>query len=140
MQPLDAYKRAKVGTSDSVKVVTLLFDGAANFLRIARRDLERGDIAGKGLYLGKATSIVGELSNSLNMEQGGEIARNLRRLYDFILDRLLKANLNNDAAAIGEAERVLDILRSAWKEMEKGLAPAISAPRSPAAGDTRVSA
>ncbi|MBP2674665.1 MAG: Flagellar protein FliS, partial [Deltaproteobacteria bacterium] len=67
---------------------------------------------------GKVTAIVGELNSSLNMEQGGEIARNLRRLYDFVLDRLLKANLKNDLVALNEAERVLEMLRSGWKEME----------------------
>jgi len=54
------------------------------------------------------------------MEAGGEVAGNLRRLYDYILDRLLYANLKNDPRAFEEAEKVLDILRSAWKEMENG--------------------
>jgi flagellar protein FliS len=76
-------------------------------------------MAGKGLYLAKATAIVGELSSSLNMEEGGEIAGNLRRLYDYVLDRLLAANTNNDPALFDEAEKILDMLRSAWKEIEK---------------------
>lgn len=118
MRQFDAYRKATVDTSDNVKLVSLLFDGAVNFLKVARGKMEQRDIAGKGIYIGKATAIVGELSSSLNMEEGGEIARNLRRLYDFVLDRLLKANLKNDLTALSEAERVLEMLRSGWKEME----------------------
>ncbi|MBE0569815.1 MAG: flagellar export chaperone FliS [Deltaproteobacteria bacterium] len=118
MRQFDAYRKATVDTSDNVRLVSLLFDGAVNFLKVARGKMEQRDIAGKGIYIGKATAIVGELSSSLNMEEGGEIARNLRRLYDFVLDRLLKANLKNDLASLNEAERVLEMLRSGWKEME----------------------
>jgi flagellar protein FliS len=119
MRQFDAYRKATVDTSDNVKLVSLLFDGAVNFLKVARGKMEQRDIAGKGIYIGKATAIVGELSSSLNMEGGGEIARNLRRLYDFVLDRLLMANLKNDPVALNEAERVLELLRSGWKEMER---------------------
>lgn len=118
MRQFDAYRKSTVDTSDNVRLVSLLFDGAVNFLKVARGKMEQRDIAGKGIYLGKVTAIVGELNSSLNMEQGGEIARNLRRLYDFVLDRLLKANLKNDLVALNEAERVLEMLRSGWKEME----------------------
>jgi flagellar secretion chaperone FliS len=130
MRQFDAYRKATVDTSDNVRLVSLLFDGAVNFLKVARGKMEQHDIAGKGIFLGKVTAIVGELNSSLNLEQGGEIARNLRRLYDFVLDRLLKANLKNDAVALNEAERVLEILRSGWKEMEmKQAAAQVSAAR-----------
>lgn len=140
MQPLDSYLETGIGASDNVRIVSLLFDGAVNFIRIARRNMEKGDVAARGLYIGKATSVVAELSAALDMEQGGEIAGNLKRLYDFVTDRLLRANIRADAAALDEAERVLEVLRSGWKEMEKRLAPA--APRSCPArpGGTLVSA
>jgi len=119
MRQLDEYKKATINMSDNVRIVSLLFDGALNFLKLARERMKEHKIAEKGFYIGKATAVIGELASSLNMEQGGEIARNLRRLYDFVLGRLLEANLKNDMAALGEAEKVLDVLRGAWKEMEK---------------------
>jgi len=120
MQQIAQYKKTHINTSDRVKMVSLLYEGAINYLRLARKKMEEGDIAGKGLYIGKVTSIVGELSSSLNMDTG-DIARNLGRLYDFVLDRLLYANLKNEVAAFEDAERVLEVLRGAWIEMEKGL-------------------
>jgi flagellar protein FliS len=119
MQQFDAYQKTTFDTSDNVRIVSLLFDGAINFLKLARGKMEARDIGGKGLYIGKATAIVGELTSSLNMEEGGEIARNLRRLYDFVLDRLLKANLKNDVTSLDEAIKVLELLRGGWKEMER---------------------
>lgn len=119
MQQLSEYRKAEVNTSDRVKVISLLYDGAINFIKVARKRIELGDIAGKGLYIGKASSVVGELLSSLNMEEGGEIAKNLSRLYDFVMDRLINANMKNDEKALDEAEKVLDVLRSAWKDLGK---------------------
>lgn len=120
-----ALTQSKIGDNksanetDSIKIISMLYDGAISFIGIAKKRLQQNDMAGKGLYLAKATAIVGELSSSLNMEEGGEIAGNLRRLYDYVLDRLLAANTNNDPAIFDEAEKILDTLRSAWKEVEK---------------------
>jgi len=119
MLQLSNYRKVEINTSDSVKVISLLFDGGINFIKVARKRMELGDIAGKGLYIGKASSVVGELLSSLNMEEGGEIAKNLSRLYDFVLDRLINANMKNDQKALDEAEKVLDVLRSAWKDLGK---------------------
>jgi len=128
MQKFDAYQKSTFETSDSVRIVSLLFDGVINFIKLGRVKMGEHNIAGKGLYIGKATAIVGELTSSLNMEEGGEIARNLRRLYDFVLDRLLKANLKNDVVALDEAEKVLQTLREGWKEMERNQAATHAAP------------
>jgi flagellar protein FliS len=134
MRQFDAYRKTTVDTSDNVKLVSLLFDGAVNFLKVARGKMEKHDTAGKGVYIGKVTAIVGELTSSLNMEEGGEIARNLRRLYDFVLDRLLSANLRNDMKALDEAEKVLETLRQGWKEMERKQAAAQAPPPRTSAG------
>ena len=119
MQQLSEYRKVEVNTSDRVKVISLLYDGVINFIKVARKRMELGDIAGKGLYIGKASSVVGELLSTLNMEEGGEIAKNLSRLYDFVMDRLINANMKNDQKALDEAEKVLDVLRSAWKDLGK---------------------
>ncbi|MCL2102600.1 MAG: flagellar export chaperone FliS [Syntrophorhabdaceae bacterium] len=119
MTQFDDYRKTTIDTSDNVRIVSLLFDGAVNFMKVAQTKMEQNDIAGRGVYLGKATAIVSELLKSLNMEEGGEIAENLQRLYDFVLDRLLKANLKNDMQSLEEARQVLDNIRLGWKDMER---------------------
>ena len=128
MQKFDAYQKSTFDMSNNVRIISLLFDGAINYIKLGRVKMGEQNIAGKGHYIGKATAIVGELTSSLNMEEGGEIARNLRRLYDFVLDRLLKANLKNDVAALDEAEKVLQTLREGWKGMERNQAATHAAP------------
>lgn len=128
MQQYYDYRKATIDISDKVRIISILFDGAINFIKLGRVKMEERNIPGKGLYIGKATAIVGELASSLNMEEGGEIARNLRRLYDFVLDRLLRANLKNDVAALDEAEKVLQVLREGWKGMERNQAATHAAP------------
>lgn len=119
MQQIMEYQNTEIKTSDNVKIISLLYDGAISFIKIAKQRLQEGDIAAKGLYVGKATAVVSELATSLNMEAGGEISVNLRRLYDFILDRLLYANMSNDEEAFDHVEGVLEILRNAWRQIEK---------------------
>ncbi len=115
------YKKTVFATTDNVQIVLMLYDGALKQLYWAKKKIGKGDIAAKCPHLGKVTSIVTELSNVLDMEKGGEIARNLRNLYDYSIQRLLYANLRNDIRAIEDVERVIGELREGWKEMMEGL-------------------
>ncbi len=118
MEVLRTDVQTETKDTDKIQAVTLLYDGAVNFIRIAKEKLEQGDSTGKALYIKKASAIVTELSNSLNMD-GGEIARNLKNLYDFVLVGLYQANANGDIKAIENAERIIEIIRDAWKEMQQ---------------------
>ena len=118
MGPIEFYKKTEITTSDSVTIVYLLFEGAVNFMNQALIKLEEGDIQGKGQCLSRATAIVTELSNSLDMN-AGEAAHNLNRLYDYVLMRLLHANMHNDPEAIENSLAVLGSLRGTWKELMK---------------------
>lgn len=114
---LTGYKKTVLATTDRVQLILMLYDGALNHLKMARNKMQNNETAQKATHIVKVTSIVGELSSALDMEQGGEIAVNLRSLYDFIQRRLLIANMNNDTAAIDEAEKVIISIRDGWKEM-----------------------
>ena len=75
--------------------------------------------------LQRAQDIIRELNGSLNMEQGGEFAANMRRLYDYLERRIWESNLKKNAAGVGEAIRHLTVLRDAWFTMlnRQGAAP-----------------
>lgn len=118
MQTATLNHKTESNVSDRVQIVTMLYDGALNFIGKAKEKLEVGDILGKSQFIKKTTAIVRELANSLNME-GGEIAINLRNLYDFVLESLIKAEINNNMDALNDAEKVMDILRGSWKEMQE---------------------
>jgi len=72
----------------------------------------------------KAQDIIAELMVSLDFEQGGDIARNLFRLYLYFNDELMQANLKKEAEPIRGVRKLLSELRSAWKQIESQSGPA----------------
>lgn len=118
MEGVALNNQAEANVSDRVQIVTMLYDGSINFIEKAKEKIETGDSIGRSHFINKTSAIVKELSNSLNMD-GGEIAANLRNLYDFVLESLVKAEVNNNMDALNDAEKVMEILRSSWKEMQE---------------------
>jgi len=104
-----------VAAASPQRLIVMLYDGALAALAEARAHLLAGRTAQKGRAIGKAISIVHEgLKAALDVGQGGEIARSLMELYDYIGRRMLLANLRDDVALIDESARLLTELRSAW--------------------------
>lgn len=111
--------QTQVQTASPHQLITLLFEGALSAMEIARLHMEKGDPAQKGKMISQAIDIVGNgLKVSLNLEGGGELAQRLHALYDYIVRRLLTANLHNDIAALVEARELLAEIHSAWIQIE----------------------
>ena len=111
--------RTDVETASPHRLILLLLDGALDKLRAARRAMEQSKIADKGANIGWAISIIDGLRASLNLDQGGEIAANLDRLYDYMTRTLVEANLNGDRSKLDEVENLLYELKAAWKAIER---------------------
>lgn len=114
--PIDNYQSTQVGTASPERLLLMLYDGAIRFSRLALEKMQCGDIAGKGMYIGKALAIVSEFQCTLNHDVGGEIARNLERLYVYIIGEFTKANINNDIKPLENAISILTTLRDTWTE------------------------
>ncbi|EJO47729.1 MULTISPECIES: flagellar export chaperone FliS [Enterobacter cloacae complex] len=100
------------------ELIVMLFDGALSALVRARLFLESGQIAQKGETLSKAIAIIDNgLKAGLNMEVESELPGNLAALYDYMVRRLLYANLRNDIDAIVEVEGLLNNIADAWKQI-----------------------
>lgn len=95
-QAYHQYQKTQVTTVDSGKLVVLLYEGAIKFLRKSQEGIAEKDIEERHNNLMRALDIIDELNNSLNFSQGGEIARSLRTLYDFMRGHLTSANIKND--------------------------------------------
>ena len=113
------YLATQVNTADRLQLVVMLYEGAISFLRQARERIQAQDPVGKGLYLGKALDIIAELNASLNFPEGGEVAANLFRIYNFMSAHLTRANLNWDAEAVEEVIGMLETLREGWADVVK---------------------
>ena len=120
---------AKIGTesgamsASSHQLISMLFDGAKTAITMARHHMANQDIGAKGNAISKAINIVQNgLKASLDAEAGGkagaELVADLSALYDYINQRLLYANLRNDPALLDEADRLLENISSAWREID----------------------
>jgi flagellar protein FliS len=121
---LDTCKRldleAAVTGASPQRLMVMLYDGAVKAVYAARSALARGDVAGRGSAITKAIAIVDEgLRPALDLKSGGELATNLAALYDYIVNRLLYANLRQDEASLEEAGRLLSDLKGAWEALER---------------------
>ena len=115
MDGIKVYKENAVTTQGRGRLVVLLYEGAIKFLKQALLDLQLGDMAGKGRNIARAQDILYELSSVLDIEQGGEIAANLRSLYNFMQRHLNQANLRKDEQMIQEVINLLEELNQGWR-------------------------
>jgi len=119
-QGLDAYRRESAGKAEYAsphELTAMLFTGALERLAQARGAMQRGQVAQKGEQLGKAISILDGLRASLNHDAGGDLAGNLARLYSYMQERLLVANLHDDSDALDEVVRLLKEIKSGWDQI-----------------------
>ena len=118
-----AYKIASIDASvemaDSHQLVSLLFDALLQNLGAARIHIANRDIPKKCKSINTALRILEEgLIAALDLENGGEVAANLRALYDYCVRRLVLANAKNDAAGLQEISNLIEPVATAWKQIK----------------------
>lgn len=99
------------------RLILMLMEGALDKVAMAKGFMERKDIAKKGSHISWAISIIDGLRASLNKDSGGEIADNLDDLYDYMIRRLLRANIENNADLLDEVISLLRSVRDAWVQI-----------------------
>jgi flagellar secretion chaperone FliS len=115
MKGIGAYQDAAIGTQSKGRLIVMLYDGAIKFLKLAIQELQAENYAGKGQYINRAQDIIHELDAVLDMDAGGEISENLRKLYGFMVSHLRQANAKRDAKMIHEVIELLEELNQSWK-------------------------
>lgn len=115
---LAAYQSAAahggVAASDPHRLIVMLLDGAIERVSKASGCMRRNETAEKARLINRAVSIVGELRNSLDLRNGGQIAANLAELYDYMCRRLLRATTENKVEMLDEVSTLLHEIRGAW--------------------------
>ena len=119
--PWKSYRQVATLTAPPGQIVLMLFDGALRSLERSLPGFTNGDPAEANMLihnnLERAQEIIRELDFSLNMEQGGECASTLRRLYQYFVRRLSESNLKKRREGVDEVIRHLYVLRDAWATM-----------------------
>jgi len=124
--PIASYKQmdseADIRGSDPHRLILLLFEGASVALDQAKAKMAINDYPGKSDAIVKAIAIIADgLSASLNVEAGGELAINLKAIYDYMIQRLIHANVHMDVPAVDEVQTLLEEIGGAWREMGQNI-------------------
>ncbi|MCS6950522.1 MAG: flagellar export chaperone FliS [Armatimonadota bacterium] len=131
--PTEVYQQTQVGTASPTRLVVMLYDGAIRFLKQGQAAIQQRDHERQNHCLVRAQRIIAALMGALNLEEGGEIARNLLALYQFMHEQLVLANLEDDADRVQRVCQMLESLREAWAQVDVMMREAST----PAAGSTK---
>ena len=113
----NAYKKASVNTLDQTKLIIMLYDGAIKNASFAVEHMKSGQIEKVHECLIKTKNIVTELMATLNMDRGGDIAKNLQSLYSYMFSQLIEANMNKKTEPVVIVIDLLKELRAAWTQI-----------------------
>lgn len=113
------YQKGAVNGASPLQLVIMLYDGAIRFMEAGKYGIEHKDLELQNQNLQKAQRIVMELMSCLDMDKGGEIAKNLLALYSYVLNELVEANVGDKTEPIDRCIKILCELRESWVEVEK---------------------
>ena len=128
-----AYQKTNVNTASQGRLVVLLYEGAVKHLKAAinlfdeNDKLKAGDLEQFGIHLQKTQAIITELQVSLDMEKGGDIARNLMALYVFFNEELLDANISHNREKLEFVLKMVKDLTESWRQIANSVANAPAA-------------
>jgi len=112
-----AYQGNQIEGAGPLGLVILSYDALNRALGRARLAIEAGDLSQEGEHTGRAVEALIELSTSLNMEEGGEVAARLSRLYEYMINRLMEKMCSGTSEAVDEVSTLSHTLREGWQAL-----------------------
>lgn len=109
------YKNSKVLTASPAELTLMLYEGAIKFCNVAITAIEGREIQKAHINIIKAQKIVEHLQVTLDMKY--PVAKDFDRIYNYLLERLVDANIKKDKAAVMEVRDHLNTVRDTWKEV-----------------------
>lgn len=113
----NAYLRSKVMTATPAELTLMLYEGAIKFVNKAIMSIEKDDVMGAHNNLMKTQRIIEELRASLDHKY--PVAKEFDTVYEYILRRLVEANIEKDKDILEEVLEHLRTMRDTWKEVMK---------------------
>ena len=126
---MEAYTKTDhanvVEGNDPVAIISLLFDELIRAMQdfIQHSDPEKGKKDVRSRQFSRSLTIIYALQTSLNFEEGGDIANNLFRLYEYARQQLLQDWKDNTIEGTEKAIISLDEIRDAWHQLSREGAP-----------------
>lgn len=113
-----------VADASPTRLVQIMFEQILAHLATARGAMGRitdnrpvNEVIAKGNAVAKTLGLIGQLNDTLNMEDGGQVAQNLRALYEYMMNRLTLANATNDQSVVAEVAGLVSMIKSGWDQI-----------------------
>jgi flagellar protein FliS len=117
------YQETQILSASRGQLVVLMYDQLLLSMRRARVAIEGKQIEARVTHLDRSRAILHELLVTLDLEQGGVIARNLSGIYTFLLGELLELNLHSDVSRLDRLTAMVADLRDAFAEVSERAQP-----------------
>jgi flagellar protein FliS len=116
-----------VADASPTRLVQIVFEQILSNLATAQGCMQRienylplNEVMAKGKAMSTAIRLIGHMNATLDMERGGEVAVNLRSLYEYMLNRLTQANVTNDTAIVAEVAGLVAKIKAGWDQIVTG--------------------
>ncbi len=113
------YREAAVRGASPVRLVLCLYEQAIEDLRRAVLAMENGKTAVRTSHINHALLVIAQLQGTLDMERGGEVARNLEKFYGVVRRGLIEAQHKQSLAILEQQIAQLSTVHEAWLEVER---------------------
>lgn len=115
--PYETYQQNSINTASPGELTLMLYNGCIKFIKQAKKAIDEKNYQEKNTNLIKAQNIIRELMVTLDMQYA--ISKDFMIMYDYILRRLIDANIHNDNEILNEVEELVVGFRDTWKEVIK---------------------
>ncbi|MDR0516007.1 MAG: flagellar export chaperone FliS [Fibromonadaceae bacterium] len=110
------YRQSSIETADRGQLIIMIYDHCIKWCITAKEMLEEGRMAQKSEACQKVQAGITELMSSLDMQKGGDIAKNLWRLYDFYSFHIHEGNMKNISKNFEDVQNMMSQLRESWQK------------------------
>ena len=124
-----AYRHADTMGKSQIDLILMVYDGAIKALRDATNHYSKDENDAGYEQLQHAKRFVTHLYTTLDMSKGGEVAKNLSKMYVWVISQLFVVEASKDVDELGSVTKVMENLRFAWaeiKEQQDGGVPVVS--------------
>jgi len=115
-----SYQATQISTATKEQLLLITYDIGIRACRTAEAALDTEnkahdfDVAHREIL--RAQEVIRELMVTLNPEKGGEMAQSLMRLYDYMYQLLVEANVKKEVKNIRTVLGMLEELKGTWEE------------------------
>ncbi len=116
---VDQYRKNAVLSANTLQLIIMLYDAAIRFLDTGMKAMKEKNYYDQNTNYQKVQKILIELISSLDEESAGEMGANLKNIYIFLYDSMVKANIEDDYDLSVRCRKIIVGLRNTWYELEK---------------------